>query len=68
MFDYDSDFEAAEAGGLYAAAAASGILTWRHQVLSQLQHRSVLVLDAFPEEITAPLVNQYLEIKARHLL
>ena len=26
------------------------------------------IFDAFPEQITAPLVNQYLEIKARHLL
>jgi uncharacterized protein (DUF58 family) len=66
--DFESDFATAEAGGLYVAAAASGILTWRHQVLNQLHHRGVLVLDAFPEEITAPLVNQYLEIKARHLL
>ena len=28
----------------------------------------VLALDVFPEEMTAPLVNRYLEIKARHLL
>jgi hypothetical protein len=28
----------------------------------------VLVLDVFPEQLTANLVNQYLEIKARHLL
>jgi hypothetical protein len=27
-----------------------------------------LSLDVFPEEMTAPLVNRYLEIKARHLL
>ena len=53
---------------LYRAAAASEILAWRHQVLTQLASKGVLALDVFPEELTAPLVNQYLEIKARHLL
>lgn len=66
--DEDDDLATMQGGGLYVAAAASSVLTWRHQVLNQLQHRGVLVLDAFPEEITAPLVNRYLEIKARHLL
>jgi hypothetical protein len=27
-----------------------------------------LTLDVFPEDMTSPLVNQYLEIKAQHLL
>jgi len=53
---------------LYRAAAAAEILVWRHQVLTDLQHQGVLSLDVFPEEMTAPLVNRYLEIKARHLL
>ncbi len=53
---------------LYRAAAAAHILNWRQQVLTDLQHQGVLSLDVFPEEMTAPLVNQYLEIKARHLL
>jgi uncharacterized protein (DUF58 family) len=53
---------------LYCAAAAAEILTWRHQVLTDLQHQGVLALDVFPEDLTAPLVNRYLEIKARHLL
>lgn len=53
---------------LYRAAAAAEILTWRHQVLTDLQHQGVLSLDVFPEEMTAPLVNRYLDIKARHLL
>ena len=53
---------------LWLAAAASEILTWRHQVLTDLQSKGVLSLDVFPEEMTAPLVNRYLEIKARHLL
>ena len=53
---------------LWRAAAAAEILSWRHQVLNDLQSKGVLSLDVFPEEMTAPLVNRYLEIKARHLL
>ena len=53
---------------LYQAAAAADILSWRNQVLSDLESRGVLALDVFPEDITAPLVNRYLDIKARHLL
>ena len=53
---------------MYRAAAAADILLWRDQVLRDLEHRGVLIVDAFPEELTAPLVNQYLEVKAKHLL
>lgn len=53
---------------LFTAAAAAEILTWRHQVLTDLEHQGVLSLDVFPEDMTAPLVNRYLDIKARHLL
>ena len=53
---------------LYTAAAAAEILSWRHQVLTDLEHRGVLSLDVFPEDMTAPLLNRYLDIKARHLL
>ncbi|MFK8112010.1 MAG: DUF58 domain-containing protein [Rubripirellula sp.] len=66
-------FDAADSPGgdefnLYRAAAAADILLWRDQVLTDLEHRGVLVVDAFPEELTAPLVNEYLKIKAKHLL
>lgn len=53
---------------LYEAAAASDLLLWRHQVLRDLERRGVLSLDVFPEDMTAPLVNSYLDIKARQLL
>lgn len=53
---------------LYRAAAAADILVWREEVLAGLRHRGVLCVDAFPDELTAPLVNQYLEVKAKHLL
>lgn len=52
----------------YRAAAAAEILSWRHQVLRDLEHQGVLTLDLFPENMTAPLINSYLNIKARHLL
>ena len=66
-------FEAVEVrdpqdAALYRGAAAADILTWRQQVLADLSAKGVLALDAFPEEMTAPLINRYLEIKARHLL
>ncbi len=53
---------------LYRAAAAAEVLTWRHQVITDLTQQGVMALDVFPEDLTAKLVNQYLEIKARHLL
>ena len=66
-------FDAADSPGgepfqMYRAAAAADILLWRDQVLSDLRHRGVLVVDEFPDQLTAPLVNQYLEVKAKHLL
>ncbi len=57
-----------EGPDLFRSAAAAEIIAWRRQVLSDLTHRGVRALDLFPDELTAPLVNQYLEIKARHLL
>ncbi len=67
LFDA-ADHEPRNDEELFRAGAAAEILTWRHQVLRDLEHRGVLALDVFPEDMTAPLVNSYLEIKARHLL
>ncbi len=67
MFDA-VDVEQPTLAQLWPAAAAADILAWRHQILADLQSKGVLSLDVFPEEMTAPLVNSYLEIKARHLL
>ena len=53
---------------LFSAAAAATIANWRHEVLADLKHRGVLAIETFPEQMTADLINQYLEIKARHLL
>jgi uncharacterized protein (DUF58 family) len=53
---------------LYRGAAAAALLSWRERALAGLRLRGVLTLDVFPDEMTAPLINQYLQIKARHLL
>ncbi len=57
-----------ELAQIYEAAAAQDIVHWRASVLRDLDSQGVLSLDVFPEQMTAPLVNRYLEIKARHLL
>jgi uncharacterized protein (DUF58 family) len=67
MFDA-ADHPEGDAFNLYRAAAAADILLWRQQVITDLHHRGVLIVDAFPDELTAPLVNEYLRIKAKHLL
>ncbi len=54
--------------GLYAGAAAAALLNWRERAVAGLRLRGVLTLDVFPGDLTAPLINQYLQIKARHLL
>jgi uncharacterized protein (DUF58 family) len=74
VFLRDHDFfaladKAPAAGpGLFQGAAAAALLNWRERVLAALRQSGVLTLDAFPEDLTAALVNRYLEIKARHLL
>ncbi len=52
----------------YTGAVAASMLTWREKVLANLRMRAVLTLDTFPDDLTAPLINRYLQIKARHLL
>lgn len=54
--------------GLYQGAAAAALLNWREKAIAGLRRRGVLTLDVSPDDLTAPLINQYLEIKARHLL
>jgi hypothetical protein len=67
LFDA-ADREPRSSRDLFRAGAAAEILNWRREVLSDLEHQGVLALDVFPETMTAPLINRYLDIKARHLL
>ncbi|QDU91580.1 hypothetical protein Pla175_50100 [Pirellulimonas nuda] len=57
-----------EDGPLFRAAAAADVLLWRRRQIARLESSGVLMVDAFPEDLTAPLVNRYLEVKARNLL
>ena len=54
--------------GFHIAAAAADVLCWRQRVLADLGRAGVLTLDCLPERLTASLVNEYLEIKARNRL
>lgn len=67
IFDY-ADYPDLDESVLYRSAAASQVLVWRNEVIRRMQSKGVLVVDAFPEQLTSPLVNQYLEAKAKHLL
>jgi len=58
----------ANASEIHQAAAATDVIGWRQSVIRDLQHGGALTLDVFPEQLTNGLVNQYLDIKARHLL
>ena len=66
-FDENAAAEATDES-LFSAAAAATIASWRHEVLTDLKHRGVLAVETFPEQMTTELINQYLTIKARHLL
>lgn len=67
IFDY-ADYPDREETVLYRSAAAAEMLNWRNEVIKNMRQKGVLVVDAFPEQLTAPLVNRYLEVKSRHLL
>ena len=54
--------------GFYEGAVAASMLTWRDRAIAGLRLQGALTLDVFPEDLTAPLINRYLQIKARHLL
>jgi uncharacterized protein (DUF58 family) len=57
-----------EGPAMYQAAAAAALLNWRERAIAQLRFRGIMALDVFPDSLTAPLINQYLQVKARHLL
>ncbi len=63
-----ADNPAPDAEVLHRSAAASQLLVWRHDVIRRMRAAGALTLDVFPDQMTSPLVNQYLEVKARHLL
>jgi len=52
----------------FQVAAAAEILAAQTHQLARLTQGGVLTVDAKPEDLSARLISQYLEIKARHLL
>ena len=53
---------------LYTRGAAAELVSWREGLIRTLKNQGALILDVDPSELTAGLINRYLEIKARHLL
>ncbi len=58
----------ASARDLYVHAAAAEAIVWREQLVRDLRKAGVLVIDAYPEQVTPALLRRYAEIKARRLL
>jgi uncharacterized protein (DUF58 family) len=53
---------------LYESAAAEELIVARAEALERMRLAGVTVLDVSPSEMTAAVVNRYLEIKARGAL
>lgn len=53
---------------LYVRGAAAEALLWREQLIRDMKAAGVLVIDAYPEQVTPQVVKRYVEIKARQLL
>lgn len=52
----------------FQIAAAGEMLATQSQQIAALQQSGLLVLEAFPHQLSSKLINEYLDIKARHLL
>lgn len=53
---------------LYVKGAAAELFRFRQGLVHELRHAGALVLQPRPRDLTSTLINQYLEVKARHLL
>jgi len=52
----------------YRTAAAAEYLTWRQRHVEDLRRAGILCLDVHPDNLNTTLINEYLRIKAEHLL
>jgi uncharacterized protein (DUF58 family) len=52
----------------FRAAAAAEMLAAQGRQVSRLREAGVLIIETVPAELSAAVVNQYLDLKARHLL
>ena len=53
---------------MFARAAAQELVHWREVLLARLRERGALTLETYPEDMTASVLNRYLEIKEKSLL
>jgi uncharacterized protein (DUF58 family) len=52
----------------FQVAAAAELITAQAQHIATLRESGVLVLETLPSQLSSELINQYLDLKARHLL
>lgn len=53
---------------MFAGAAAQELVQWREVLLARIRERGALTLETYPEDMTAAVLNRYLEIKEKSLL
>ncbi len=53
---------------MYTQAAAADFLLWKRAVIQGLKNQGTLTMEAFPDQLDAALINEYLAIKAKKLL
>ncbi|MBN1525796.1 MAG: DUF58 domain-containing protein [Spirochaetales bacterium] len=51
---------------IYTKAAAADLILRRSKTIHSLRHAGIDVLDVYPEDVSAKLLNQYLKIKSRN--
>ena len=57
-----------QAAGVYQKAVALQVLQERRQAISILKRRGVWTIDSPPEDLSADLINHYLDLKSRSLI
>ncbi|MGI4792253.1 MAG: DUF58 domain-containing protein [Janthinobacterium lividum] len=57
-----------DSAGVYQKAVATQVLQERRAAISILKRRGVWTIDSPPEELSADLINHYLDLKARSLI
>ena len=57
-----------DTAGVYQKAVAQQVLLERRQAISILKRRGVWTIDSPPEDLSADLINHYLDLKSRSLI
>jgi len=58
----------ADSAGVYRKAVATQVLQERRAAISVLKRRGVWTIDSPPEDLSADLINHYLDLKARSMI